>query len=305
MRVLIAADGSKHGTHDLVAACPLLASGKHEYSLLCVAPKAPSIRAARNVSKEHAAKVHKVMQEKLKRRAHRIVESVQSKLAAEGVQPKTMVHSGSPARMLVQCAQDFDVVVVGATSHGDDSYPGLGPVASRLVEHANSSVFLARAGGGEPSLRILVPIDGSETSFDVLKRLNDLSDLSACEVTLLHVVETPWLRLVDDQDWIDQETREDEEGSKLDLQEDVEREFTKDGEAILEEARGRLPVRTSVSTVVNHGLPADEILSEVNSGSYDLVALAASGERDLKHRILGSVSSRVAWNAPCSVLPVR
>jgi nucleotide-binding universal stress UspA family protein len=305
MRILIAADGSKHGTQDLLSVCPLLSLGKHDCTLLCVAPKARTISAARRISKEHAMKHHHSMQEKLKRRAQRIAESVQAKLAAEGVQAKTMVHCGSPARELIHCAQDFDLLVVGAASHGDASYPGLGSVARRLVEHASSSLLLARERGGQASSRILVPVDGSETAFDVLAQLNDLTDLSGCEVTLLHVVETPWLRLVDDQDWIDQGTREDEEASELDMQADVEREFNKDGEAILEEARTRLPVRTSITTMVNHGIPGDEILSEAASGKYDLVALAASGERDLKHRMLGSVSSKVAWNAPCSVLLAR
>ena len=35
------------------------------------------------------------------------------------------------------------------------------------------------------------------------------------------------------------------------------------------------------------------------------MVMAASGVVDLKHQMLGSVSSKVAWNAPCSVLLVR
>jgi nucleotide-binding universal stress UspA family protein len=49
----------------------------------------------------------------------------------------------------------------------------------------------------------------------------------------------------------------------------------------------------------------DQILSEANTGDYDLLVLAATGEMDVKHRILGSVSGRVTWNAPCSVLLVH
>jgi len=57
-----------------------------------------------------------------------------------------------------------------------------------------------------------------------------------------------------------------------------------------------------VVTRVREGIPGDEILSEVESGAYDLVVAGASGSHDLKHKILGSVSGKVAWNAPCSVL---
>jgi nucleotide-binding universal stress UspA family protein len=61
----------------------------------------------------------------------------------------------------------------------------------------------------------------------------------------------------------------------------------------------------SISTRVDEGNPANEILSEADRGQYDLVVVGATGSRDLKHSMLGSVSARIAWNAPCSVLIVR
>lgn len=292
MRILMAADGSKHGTTDLLAACRILSSGRHHFELLTVAPKTPEGK-------------NKTVQDRLNRRAHRIAEAMQRRVASEGVNAKATVHTGSPTQVLIHCAQGYDAVVVGATSHGDATYPGLGPVASRLAEHSTSSVLLAREGAGEATIRILAPIDGSDASMDGLGKLAELFDLSASDVTLMHVVETPWLRSVDDQDWIDQEASEEDEESELAWQADLDREFTQEGEGILDRARNRLPLRTSVTTIIKHGMPADEILSEANSGNYDLIVVAATGERDLKHRMLGSVSSRVAWNAPCSVLLVR
>ena len=191
MRILIAADGSKHGTADVLSACRILSSRNHEFELLTVASKVPGAKS-------------KNMQDRLNRRAHHIAEAVLKKLAAEGVNPKATVQTGSPAQVVIRCAQGFDVVVAGATSHGDRTYPGLGPVASRLVEHSNTSVLLAREGTGESAVRILAPMDGSQASLDSLEKITGLLDLSASEITLMHVVETPWLRPVDDQDWVDQ-----------------------------------------------------------------------------------------------------
>jgi nucleotide-binding universal stress UspA family protein len=57
--------------------------------------------------------------------------------------------------------------------------------------------------------------------------------------------------------------------------------------------------------LIYRGLPAEEILSEAETGGYDLIVMGVSGAMDLKHQILGSVSIKVAWNAPCSVLLVR
>jgi nucleotide-binding universal stress UspA family protein len=50
---------------------------------------------------------------------------------------------------------------------------------------------------------------------------------------------------------------------------------------------------------------SEEILSEAIRGEYDLVVLGATGLADIKRAMLGSVSVKVAHNAPCSVLIVK
>jgi nucleotide-binding universal stress UspA family protein len=84
-----------------------------------------------------------------------------------------------------------------------------------------------------------------------------------------------------------------------------EKELVNEGEALIEDARRLLRHdRVLVSSRIEEGSPANEILAEAERGQYDLVALGATGNRDLKHQMLGSVSSRIAWEAPCSVLIV-
>ncbi len=124
------------------------------------------------------------------------------------------------------------------------------------------------------------------------------------DVTLVHVVETPWLHAGDDQEWLGYE-EEEEKKEDIDMQAQLEREFEREADDILETARDRLPARTAVTTLIYRGIPSDEILGEAEIGDYDLVVMSASGVTDLKHQILGSVSAKVAWNAPCSVLLVR
>jgi nucleotide-binding universal stress UspA family protein len=83
-------------------------------------------------------------------------------------------------------------------------------------------------------------------------------------------------------------------------------ELRREAEQLLVEARVRvLPSHPGVTTSIREGVPANEILSEADQGDYDLVVVGASEAEDMKHRVLGSVSSKVAWNAPCSVLVVR
>ena len=86
----------------------------------------------------------------------------------------------------------------------------------------------------------------------------------------------------------------------------MEKELVREREAVIDEARNLLRTGPlSVSTRIDKGNPANEILGEAERGQYDLIVVGATGARDLKHRMLGSVSSKIAWEAPCSVLVVR
>jgi nucleotide-binding universal stress UspA family protein len=172
-----------------------------------------------------------------------------------------------------------------------------------VLEHANTSVLLARAGAADSAARILIPVDGSEPGQRAITRLGELVDLAPCEVTLIHVVETPWIRPVDEQEWGIAEIGDEDD--PLDAKTDTEREFVDEAEGYLERARDLLPRRTSVNTLVYHGLPSEQILSELNTGDYDLVVVATGSADDMKHRLLGSVSSKIAWNAPCSAMVIH
>jgi len=286
MRVLLAADGSIHGTAALRTACRILSPVERRADVLCVAsplhPKRPGL------------------QRRLVRRATAIADAVSKQLAQDGFAATPAVRTGSPARVLIGATHEYDVAVISAQSHKGISDAGIGPVTSRVLDHANASVLLARSGYVGSPIKILVPVDGSDAALQALEMLPRLVELRACEVTLVHVVETPWIRPVDDQEWISTEEEPDQEP-----QSELEQEFTQEAEALIEQARDRLPPRTAVDSMIFHGLPAEEILAEANSGEYSLIVLAATGEHDLKHRILGSVSGKVAWNAPCSVLLVR
>jgi len=288
MKVLMAIDGSKHAAGALTTACRILSSQDREIDLLCVAP---------GVGAKHHA--HRA---KLCRHATRIVDAARAALAGQGISARPVVQAGSPAQVLIAASLNYDVTVVGAQSRNHRPQGGLGPIASRVAEHSKGTVLIGRELHSDTGIKILAPVDGSESSLRALDQLAALADLSTADVTLVHVVETPWLHAGDDQEWLGYE----EEGEEaIDPQAQFEREFEREADRILENARARLPVRTSVTTLVYRGIPAEELLGEAETGDYDLVVMGASGVLDLKHQMLGSVSSKVAWNAPCSVLLLR
>lgn len=272
-----------------MAAGRMLSANSREVDLMCIVPKVGDDMH----SKHHA---------RLCRRAHHVLDTAKEALATEGVGVRTLVHMGSPTRVLIGASHNYDITVVAATSHRVGPMAGLGPVASRIAEHSNGTTLLVREARSDSGLRILVALDGSDASFRALDKMMQLIDLSNTEITLLHVLETPWLHAEPDQEWLEDEAGDE---GKIDLENQFEEELVREADEILVSGRKRLSAQAgAVSTLVCKGLPADEILSEADRGDYDLVVIGSSGATDLKHRLLGSVSAKVAWNAPCSVLLV-
>ena len=166
MKVLMATDGSKNAARALTTACRILSPQDREIDLLCVAPA---------VGPKHQA--HRA---KLCRRAKRILEAARVALSADGISAKPVVQTGSPARALIAASLNYDVTVVGAKSHKNRSPQGMGPVTSRVAEHSNGTVLVARELHNDAGIKILVPVDGSEGSVLALDKLAALVDLSVC-----------------------------------------------------------------------------------------------------------------------------
>ena len=170
------------------------------------------------------------------------------------------------------------------------------------MEHAAGPVLIGRALQSDEGLRILIAVDGSAASLRAVETLGTLCDLSSADLCLMYVAETPWLNLAREGDW-STASEQEKETSETGV---FEKEFVREGEALIEDARKLLrQERPLVTSRIEEGNPASEILVEAERGQYDVVALGATGNRDMKHRMLGSVSSRIAWEAPCSVLIVR
>lgn len=58
-------------------------------------------------------------------------------------------------------------------------------------------------------------------------------------------------------------------------------------------------------TVILEGSPADVIVDYAKDNTLDMIVVGSTGKDATQRTLLGSVSSKVAMNAPCSVLIVR
>jgi len=126
--------------------------------------------------------------------------------------------------------------------------------------------------------------------------------ISDAEITLLSVAETPWVQLGLGREWLDYSADLNDPPLVRSFKDELQRE----ADAVVERARRRLERDGLSATVMTaEGDPALEILSEAERGEYDLIVIGATGEDDLKHNFLGSVSTKVTQTTPCSTLVVK
>ena len=287
MRVLIATDGSNDANTAIVSALRLLRAKELSVDLLCVASEL--VPASRVDCSEREARQTLVATERL--------------LHREGFTTHVSLKTGSPADVIAKASSDYDLVVVGAHGKHERTQPGLGPVSASLVENVRANLMVGRELTNDKFFRVLVALDTSEASFNALQSLPALLDGTAFEVTLMHVIELPWARLDLPQDWSEYEP----DASEIsDYQRDLENELCRAADQVMSRGRNFLEARDiSATEIVDEGDPALELVSHAEEGGYDLIVTGATGSSDVKHALLGSVSSKLAWNAPCSVLVVR
>jgi nucleotide-binding universal stress UspA family protein len=303
IKVLLATDGSDQAAIALTTAARLLQREDSEFDLLCVAPEFYFPKGQAGKSAKKTARTAEAYDKRIQMEARQHLIQAQARLAALGVEAGTRVELGSATRVITRLAAEYDITVVGAHDQYTRSKPGLGPVASRVAAAAPGAVLIGRElGEGGRQWKILVAVDGSLASERALEVLSSWLQLVEAEITLLSVAETPWVNLGLDREWIDHSSGNDGPPLARSFKDELQREAN----AVVEHARRRLESYGLSSTVITaEGDPAMEILGEAENGEYDLIVIGATGEDDLKHNLLGSVSTKVAQAALCSTLIVK
>jgi phosphoglycerate kinase len=142
--------------------------------------------------------------------------------------------------------------------------------------------------------RILLAVDGSDSSLEAAKKLGALVDAEGAEIILLYVQRPP--ENTAEYVWLNGETKRRRE---------IERRL--EGESILAAADASLARQGLIShrRVVVEGDAASEILKSANEWGAELIAMGAHGRTGIAGFFLGSVSHKVLDNARCPVLIAR
>jgi len=300
VKILVAVDGSPYSETALGLVGALRIGRKSEATILTVIPVHvfPGGRTLADLLGRSPA-----LKEQLRKaeeaRALQLLAGPAETLGARGLKVDTTVRRGNPADEIMKACRSIrpDLVLVG--SKGTSAIPEfpLGGVAHKVIKYAPCSVLLAKKESRSID-RVLVPIDGSRYSDEVVQFLSGLPLPRRAEVVLMTVVQ-PWAAAlvkayggdVEGSRRIIAELRKTEEEAAQRLMTESESQLRKGG--------------YTISALVARGDPAQEILREAGRRKADLIALGAKGITGVRRFLLGSVSQRVARNAEASVLIVR
>lgn len=138
---------------------------------------------------------------------------------------------------------------------------------------------------------VLVPLDGSEQSWDALEYA--LAEFDDVEVTALHVINPLEAGFTTEaavpgysEEWYERSKREAEE--------------------LFEEARNRADdAGASLSTHVEHGRPTRAVVNYAEEHGVDHVVMGSHGRAGMTRVLLGSVAEGVVRRSPVPVTIVR
>ena len=139
--------------------------------------------------------------------------------------------------------------------------------------------------------KILVAVDGSENSERALIEARKHGEKFGAEITILTVLDQSFglnYASARSSKKVDNKTREE-----------VGKTIIDDALTFFENFDGQ------VMTTIRNGSPADEILEELEFGSFDLLIMGSRGLGVFSRTFLGSVSNKVLHHTDTSVLIIK
>lgn len=263
-KILVPVDGSELSDRILVHVQRLLSRAEAEVVLFHVGPE-----GTQPVDRRH-------------------VDELAASLRANGANARALVVRGEPASMILAAAREIGPNLVAMSTHGRSGVMRFirGSVAERVLRHSPVPVLLANPLAlperQRPEIRrILVPLDGSELSAEILPIASDVAELFGAELVLLGAIEL----VVTPDPVVMVSPAVDREGLEARLAELAKR------------------VSVPVTTRVVLGTPAVEILDAAHDA--DLVALATHGRSGPSRWAFGSVAEQVVRHCDRPLLVKR
>lgn len=147
--------------------------------------------------------------------------------------------------------------------------------------------------------KILVAVDGSESSKNAAKKASKIAASLDSKVTIMTVFDTSTIELNEIQSYRPVKSIEE-------LIEESKEKSKNKGEKILKESSVFFEERgVKTFNVIEYGDPADVICQYAEENKFSLIVVADKGLGGVKRFFLGSISDKVVRYAKTSVLVVK
>ncbi|MHC4942001.1 MAG: universal stress protein [Planctomycetota bacterium] len=191
---------------------------------------------------------------------------------------------------------DIDLIVMGTHGRRGLGHVFLGSVAEEVVRLAPCPVITVREQEKPRPVqsrdRILVLLDFSEHSEDVLEAAREVAARYGAKLDLLHVIE----------EQVHPAFYGTGKTTILEMRPDIVDRTRKALQKLVDEGSGP-KVDTELHAVIGHA--AREIIRFSEENSTDLIVIATHGLSGIRRWLIGSVAERVVRMASCPVLTVK
>jgi nucleotide-binding universal stress UspA family protein len=208
------------------------------------------------------------------------------------------VVEGDPASVIVDTAVAEDIDLIVMTTHGRTGFRRwvVGSVTEKVMRHAHCPVLAVRDGTIPEDM--IITLDGSELAEHSLVPGLSLAHVFDAQATLLCVIE-PAIEL-------DAEERahiRPEDESWLFTVPEVLHQNALD---YLEKTATKYePMLPHIKYAVTTNYAAEGIVDFAERYDMDLIVMTTHGDTGIGRWTYGSVTEKVTWSAPCSMLVIR
>jgi nucleotide-binding universal stress UspA family protein len=225
--------------------------------------------------------------------------------ANAGLQVDVAVDIGRPAVEILNRATTLpaDLIVIGTHGASGLEHFLLGSVAEKVIRKAACPVLTvpprAYTTSVLPFKRVLCAIDFSNPSLTALQYAASIANESAAMLTLLHVIEWPWI----ESPMPAYEDLPHEQAAALaEFRRYLETTARTRLKTLVPEARQGRPANDSA---IRHGRPYVEILRVAEETRADLIVIGVHGRNVVDMALFGSTTNQVVRRATCPVLTLK
>jgi len=235
-----------------------------------------------------------------KNKAEKLLEDTANFIESKGFKVGEKIQlNGYPADMIIDLlyGNNYSAVILG--SHGKKGFKRwLGSVSRKVAYKSPIPIFIVKPVKNhdiaEENKEILITVDGSQNSYNAIKKAHEIIDFNNSSVEILSVkagVEDFPVEIRTDEEWLNK---------CLAKQDEIMNEILEKTSKILEEHN----IKPDKKTLLQ-GDPAEEILKHTEKNHKDIIIMGSHGREGLSHLILGSVSKIILDHINASVLIIQ